>query len=430
FWELLIPSAADRGSVLVEHRGPELPSALIVLPTYRRHAQATVRLRPLIGAKISFLDRVPVGVVLPAHGGHASILVLGALAVGSEVGLLNGLSVRSVSPSDGGDAAKPVARRATIGPEVALLERVALSVIAPANNRHAAPSVGLQLLVCAEMALFDHPPLTVVPPAHDGQTGGFVFHRLSAGAQIPPLDRITRPVVPELDRIDTSGIGCGLPIGSEKPSLLGATRVLDADGRYSEGGIGSRRTATLVVDADNATVFVVETVAVAVVSRRFRPGVGAMDRIAIVEIDVGVATRLGPDGVCPAGGATRQGGCGDAQDGQDGAVLIHASPHAAEMLHLGRPWGNFSRGLTGLRVEGSFGFVSLFMGDARGIVVRAHDDMTHGMTTTDPTQLHRASLIRGPARFGPRYIAAEARTKASTHAVTPREQIEGVPCGV
>ena len=78
----------------------------------------------------------------------------------------------------------------------------------------------------------------------------------------------------------------------------------------------------------------------------------------------------------------------------------------------------------------SFGSVPFFMGNARGIVVRAHDDMAHSMAAADPTQLHRAPFIGGPACFGPRHVTAEARTEASAHAVTTGEQVEGVAFGL
>jgi len=91
------------------------------------------------------------------------------------------------------------------------------------------------------------------------------------------------------------------------------------------------------------------------------------------------------------------------------------------MLHRGGPWGNFSPGKDRLLVKGSFGPVTLFMGEARGIVVGAYDDMTYGVTAADLTQLHGTPLIGGPAPFGTSHVAAEACTDAPTHAVTSRE---------
>src|SRR5262245_44116379 len=71
-----------------------------------------------------------------------------------------------------------------------------------------------------------------------------------------------------------------------------------------------------------------------------------MDRIASIEIDVRVTACLGPDRLRPGGGATRQSGEADTQRGQEGTVLIRASPHAlGAMLHRVGTRGNCLLGM-------------------------------------------------------------------------------------
>ena len=53
-----------------------------------------------------------------------------------------------------------------------------------------------------------------------------------------------------------------------------------------------------------------------------------VDRIAIVEVNVGITARFGPDGLRPRSGATCQGGKGNTHHGEERAVSMHhASPH-------------------------------------------------------------------------------------------------------
>src|SRR5262249_58982011 len=87
--------------------------------------------------------------------------------------------------------------------------------------------------------------------------GGLVLDQLATGAEVLPLDRVARAVVLELDRVDVGGVRRGTPVGPEENPFFASARVLDANRRHAERGIGSQRATAPILYACHAAVPVV-----------------------------------------------------------------------------------------------------------------------------------------------------------------------------
>src|SRR5689334_23863323 len=80
-------------------------------------------------------------------------------------------------------------------------------------------------------------------------------------------------------------------------------------------------------------------------------------------------------------------------------------------------------------MEGALGSVALFMSQAGPVLVRAHDDVPHGVASGHPTELHRAALGSGPAALGAGDVASQRGAEIPAHVPAAREHIQRITAG-
>src|SRR4029077_19631751 len=80
-------------------------------------------------------------------------------------------------------------------------------------------------------------------------------------------------------------------------------------------------------------------------------------------------------------------------------------------------------------MEGPLGPMALFMSQAGPVLVRAHDDVPHGVASGHPTELHRAALGSGPGALGAADVASQRGAKIPAPVSASREHIQRITAG-